>query len=94
MTKANNNVRLIVPIIALAVLLTGIVTAWAVYGEDIKDNAKAIVKIDIEGSKPAVQNKMDIALVKKDITTIQGDIKEMRTEQRAGFKEILKRLPE
>lgn len=49
--------------------------------------------LELEGSKPARKNKEDIIVIKKDISTIKEDVADMRTEQREGFKEILKRLP-
>ena len=86
-------VRLVTLIVSLAVLFAAIVTAWAIYGENVKDNTADIAELEEDGCKPANKAALDVALMQKDITTIQGDISNMRTEQKAGFKEVLKRLP-
>ena len=49
--------------------------------------------LELDGCKPAQKNTFDVALVQKDIVVMREDIKEMRTEQKEGFKEILSRLP-
>ncbi len=54
----------------------------------------AIEELEEDGCKPAQVHKIDIALIQKDIKTIQKDVAANRTEQQTGFKEILKRLPE
>ncbi len=60
----------------------------------IREEAAADVKdLEIEGCKPSTKNKFDIALVQKDIKFIKDEQKAIRTEQTAGFKEILERLP-
>ena len=86
--------------ITFLVLFTGIIATWTVYGEDIDDNAVAVIRVDTEGCKPIAPIKLDIALIKKDIETIQksqGEMKTeqtaMREEQRDGFQAILERLP-
>ena len=94
MAKGNSKTKLIGLIAALALLFAGIVTTWTLYGKGIEDNEKAVVKLELDGCDPAILNKFDIALVQKDIETIQKSQVEMRTEQKVGFTEILKRLPE
>ncbi len=94
MAKSNSKTKLIGLIITLAMLFAGIVTTWTLYGKGIKDNAESVIKLELDGCDPAILNKFDIALVQKDIEVIQTSQREMRVEQKAGFKEILKRLPE
>lgn len=84
-----NWIYTILGIITLAGIFATAVLAWG----DLDD-------LEIEGCKPAKKNTFDVALVQKDILTIQKsqtkmelEQREMRTEQRASFKEILKRLP-
>ena len=48
--------------------------------------------LDIEGCGPSQKNKFDVAIVQHDITSIQQDVEEMRTEQQQGFREILEKL--
>ena len=94
MAKGNGRLRLIGLIVTLVVLLAGVVATWAIYGEDIEDNTADIVKLEKDGYAVADTNKFDIALIQKDIETIQRTQKDMRREQRKGFEEILKRLPQ
>lgn len=93
MVKKNGTIKLITLIVTLAVLFAGIVTAWALYGENVKDNTADIAELEDEGCKPANKAKFDVALMQKDITVMKEDIGDMRTEQKAGFKEVLERLP-
>ena len=65
-----------------------------------KEAKRDIRHLERDGCKPAGKNTIGAALIQKDIVTILTDqaelktgMKEMRTEQRAGFKEILDRLP-
>ncbi len=89
MAKTNGKYKLISLIVVLGVLFAGIVTTWAVYGEniehnkeDIKTNTKALAVINDPKDGPIV----DIAIMKKDIEQI-------KTDQTVGFREILRRLP-
>ena len=60
----------------------------------IKEEAKSdIDELEKEGCDPANKHKIDIALIQKDIKTIQKDVSLNRKEQQDGFKEILNRLP-
>jgi len=79
--------------LTLAVLFAGIVGTWAVYGKEISTNAENISVINNDGTKLAAKNSFDVAILRKDVTGIQEDLDEMRSEQQAGFDEILKRLP-
>lgn len=94
MVKKNGTVRLITLIVSLAILFAGIVTAWALYGENVRDNTADLAELKKDGCKPANKTTLDVALIQKDITIIQEDIEDMRSEQQAGFEAILKRLPE
>jgi len=89
----NSPIRLIGLIVLLLGIFATIVTAWAVYGKDVKENTKDIVELKEDGCKPANQAKFDVALVQKDITTIKEDIEDIQHKQEVGFKEVLKRLP-
>ncbi len=94
MARNNSKIKWIGLIITLAVLFAGIAGTWAVYGENIKDNAEAVEELKYEGCKPTIPLRLDVALVKKDITVMKEAISDMRVEQEAGFTEILRRLPE
>ncbi len=92
MAKNNGNYKLIGFILTAAVLFASIVGTWTVYGEDIKDNTEDITKLEDDGCNPANKAAFNIALIEKDIETIQKSQNQMRTEQKAGFREILSRL--
>lgn len=79
-------------IITLAVLFVGIAGTWAVYGENIDDNAEAVEELKDEGCKPTIPLRLDVALVKRDIAIMKEDISDMRVEQKEGFTEILEIL--
>ena len=97
---AKNNFVMLKIGIPVIVIIVGVAGSF-VWGQadtravDIKaDGIKEhLDTMKVEGCKPAVKNKLDIALVQKDIATIQKTQTEMRTEQQTAFKEILKRLP-
>ena len=85
-----------------ALLIIGTVIATFVWAQaDIKatDTKAEGIKVSVEtlkteGCKPTIPLRLDVALVKKDIAVMKEDISDMRVEQKAGFKEILSRLPE
>ncbi len=97
---AKNNLVMIKIGIPLIVIIVGVVGSF-VWGQadtravDIKaDGIKE--HLDIvreEGCKPTISLRLDMALVQKDIATIQKSQTEMRTEQQTAFREILLRLP-
>jgi hypothetical protein len=108
MTKNGNKLGWIKLGVTIAVLMGGGLIAWANLGteaalqaEAIEGQTEATVTLKVEGCKPAQRNKFDVALVQKDIqtiqstqSTIQADVKDLRKEQREGFRAILERLPE
>ena len=76
-------------ILTIAVLLSGLVTTWALYGENIKDNTEDIAKLDASGCNPA--QKLQLRT-----TVLEYRMDEFGKEQRtikANTEEILKRLP-
>ena len=75
-------------------VIIAVTLAFGQMSNSTKRNVENINTLKVEGCKPAVKNTLEVALMKKDIVTMKEDISEMRTEQREGFKEILKRLPE
>ncbi len=89
----NSKIRLISLVVIVALLFASVVTTWAIYGENIDDNAVAVTELKKEGCKPSGENTLDVALMQKDIATIQEDVSEIKTEQKEGFKAILERLP-
>lgn len=93
MAKTNGKIKLIVGVIIIAGIFAGLVTTWAGYGTGISINTGDITSLEIEGCKPSGKNEFDIALIQKDIDTIQKSQADMRAEQKVGFKEILDRLP-
>ena len=65
-----------------------------------KEVKRDIRHLERNGCKPAGENSTSVMLIQKDIETIQTDqadlkteMKVMRTEQKASFREILRRLP-
>ena len=107
MAKNNGKLKVASLVIALAVLFSGIVGTWAIYGKSIEDNAEDLNKLETDGCKPTIVLEKELALTKKDVVTVQKDIvtvqenyeelkveqQAMRIEQSDGFKEILRRLP-
>ena len=51
-------------------------------------------ELEIDGCDPAKKNTFDIALFQKDMETMQISVKDMRQENKEGFKAIMERLPE
>ena len=86
--------KLVSLLIVLLSLAAGLGGTWALFGEGIDSNTESIKVLKTEGSKLAVQNKYDIVMIKKDLTSIQESQKEMKAEQKKGFDAILDRLPE
>ncbi len=80
--KLRNWIAIVLGLIMLAGLFASGVLAWG----DLDD-------LEIEGCNPAKKNTLGVALMQKDIETIQGDLSEIKKDQSAAFKEILKRLP-
>jgi len=93
MAKNNGRFRLLGIVITLAVLFAGVVGTWAVYGKNIEDNTLAVSELKIDGCKPSIKNKFDIALMRKDIVSIQKTQEDILAEQKEGFQKILNRLP-
>ncbi len=96
----NNKTKLIGVGLTALVIVAGVIVSfvWAqadIQAVDVKaDNIiDAADDLELEGCKPAQKNKFDVALMQKDISTIQKTQTDMRREQKQGFKEILNRLP-
>lgn len=101
MAKEKNTISWLRLGISLAIVLTVAVGAVVWAQADMKALDKKtdgtlfdLVELKDEGCKPTVKLTLDMALVQKDISALQEDVSDMRTEQTAGFKEILSRLPE
>ena len=89
--EKNGRAKWIGLVITLAVLFAGIVTTWAVYGEDIEHNTKNITTntkalgiINDPKDGPIVK----IAVMQKDIEYIKELQVEQKAEQKEGFREI------
>ena len=110
MAKSNGKLKFLwIPIIGITITILAILVPY-LYGAGkaqatlvavdtaLKAADTEIVKdlkeLEEEGCKPAVKSKFDVAINKKDITTIQESMKEFRTEQKKGFEQILSRLRE
>ena len=77
--------------ILLAVVIIFASGGWVM---KVMSNTDAIAELEIEGCKPIIPLTIGVELVKKDISVMQKDISDMRTEQQKGFEAILRRLPE
>ena len=89
MAKSNGKTKVIGLVIMLVVLFAGLVTTWALYGENIGDNTNALIELEEEGCKP-------IQPLKQRVGLIEYRMDEFSKEQRsikADTKEILSRLP-
>lgn len=103
MAKGNSNGTLRIILIVIAILVTLALAGTSAvlnYGDQshqTEDNSK-----DIEEMKPGIekntthrlQDEIDTIGVKKDIKRLSTQVGELETAQEAGFREILKRLPE
>lgn len=87
MAKKNGTTKWILVTIAVLTAVVSIAGTWSVYGDNTKDNEKAIVKLEKDGCKPAQGHTTDIKVIENRLETMQN-------EQRKAFTEILKRLPE
>ena len=94
MAKNNSKLKVASLVIALAVLFSGIVATWAIYGENIEDTAADVDELKEDGCKPSQKNGNDINLINYRLDDIQTTQQIMQTDQRADMKEILRRLPE
>ena len=92
MAKMNGNTKIIGLIITLAVIFASIVGTWTVYGEHIDKNACEIEELEKDGCDPAQKHTTEIAVVKRDMSSIKEDVSEIRREQKQGFERILERL--
>ena len=89
MTKGSGKTKMIGLIIMLIVLFAGIVTTWALYGENIGDNTNAIVELEEEGCKPIQPLKQRVNLIEYRMDEFSKEQKSIK----ADTKEILLRLP-
>ena len=100
MGRNNSKVKWIRLGFAALLIITAVIASfvWAqadikavdVKADGIKEN---VIILKEEGCKPTIPLKLDVALVKKDITTLKDDVAAIKTEQKTAFKEILRRLP-
>jgi len=100
----NNKLKWLVIIVPIMVLFAGVVGTWAIYGEDIEDNQKAVTGAFKAVKEAKSECKEQISILKKDgcdpardhkteIAVLKSTMKVMQIEQREGFKAILERLP-
>lgn len=99
MAKPNNGTLKWVSVgVSILILAGGIFAAFIRNDEKIKSVDKNVAELKksvaenveelkTEGTLPARKNTTDIAVIK-------GELEAIRTEQRAGFNEILRRLPD
>lgn len=87
--------------IYIAITVFGIGVAWATLKGNSDANSKGIEHLKVEGCAPAQGHSIDIAVVQanqrqmnKNIDDIKTEQKEIRTEQQAAAKEILKAIRE
>ena len=99
MTKINTNgfMKIAIPLVSIAFIAYGfyVLTDYRLGAVELETT-----KMTEEGCKPALQNKLDIALVYMSMSNIQADQAEIKVEQKAmrkefqlGLQEILRRLP-
>lgn len=103
MTKKLNGILLKIGVALMVIALTSVFAAGGFYV--LTDYRLGAVEQETttmaeEGCKPALQNKLDIALIYMSMSNIQKSQAEMKLEQKAlreefqvGLQEILRRLP-
>lgn len=103
MAKKLNGIILKIAVALMVIFLTAVFAAGGFYVlTDYRLGAVEIeaTKKDEEGCKPALQNKLNIALIQMSMSNMQTDQTEIKDEQKAmrkefqvGLEEILRRLP-
>lgn len=107
MAKEKNGIGWIKLAVYLAIVLVSVVLAYAtltkesaLQAEAIEHQAEDTATLKTDGCDPSGDNTLNVALIQKDISTIQStqstiqaDVRGLRAEQQAGLKEILERLP-
>ena len=97
--KIRNHIYIILGLITLAGIFAGGVLAWGDLGNKIDNQIEKTISLTVEGCKPAQKNGNSISLIEyrlnsidKKQETFSVEQKDMRKENEAAFKEILKRL--
>ena len=97
----NNKARWLGLAITTIMIIVAVVTSFIWVQADVKAvDMKATVinenmdELKEEGCLPARDNGDSIIGIKAEVKTLSKEVTEMRTEQKAGFREILKRLPD
>lgn len=95
-SKLKNWVYIVLGLFVLAGMFASGVLAWGDLANKIEYNAVVQERIvadaddlEVKGCEPAGKNKLDIALIQKDIETLRKSSEAIQ----ADTKEILKRLP-
>lgn len=100
MANGNKTKYISIVITLFLILVTGIGSfVWVqadVKAVNVKVDEKAehIKTLKKDGCDPARANSTAVQLSNKDIQTLQETVNEIKVQQTAGFKEILKRLPD
>ncbi len=93
---AKNGTKTILTIISLiltvAVVGAGVVVYAVTNTHETGDTAENLDKLESSGCKPSRTNTIEVAVIKTEITAIKDDVREMRVEQRADTKAILKAI--
>ena len=87
--NGNGRLKWVSLIITVVILFSGLVTTWALYGENIKDNTEDIAVMNVEGCKPIQPLKQRVSLVEYRLDEFSKEQKTIK----ANTEEILKRLP-
>lgn len=94
-----NSVTLVRLLVALGIILVTVASAFTVVRVKANSNGDDIAELKDEGCDQSGENEKDIIGIKKDVEVIrslaennQAEQRIMRTEQREGFREVLKEL--
>ena len=97
----NNRARWTTIAITVGGIIVAVVTSYIWTQADVRAvDTKATVitkgmgELKEEGCLPSRDNGNSIVGIKTEVRALSKEVTTLRTEQRAGFKEILERLPE
>ncbi len=101
MANGKNGVTMIRLLMAAGGILVAIASAFTIVQVKAANNTKNLETLKQDGTKPAQENTVKVAVIEKSLETVQedvkeikGDMKEFRTEQTAYHTELMKAIRE
>ncbi len=79
-------------LIVTGLAIAGMSAGWVDHNSDIKAIGVKADRIKVEGCDPAKKTVTDVAVIKTEVAAIKEDVREMRIEQKADTKAIIKAI--